>query len=206
MNHATKEALSNVSRETSERLEIFAKLLTSWNKKINLVAPATIGDLWERHILDSVGVFNACEPIPNHVADLGSGAGLPGLLMAVMDQENGGSNQFTLIESDARKGVFCRTAAREMGVKVTVITQRIEAAPPQNAGLVTARALAPLPKLLDYVARHLGENGVAVLPKGAQYKKEVEDARQTWNFTVETRPSLSDSNSAILRIGDLTRA
>lgn len=117
----------NVSRETIERLGTFAALVRKWNPKINLVSKAGLETLWERHILDSVQVFEAAPPNPAHWADLGSGGGFPGIVAAIMAAEKSYRTKFTLVESDQRKAVFLRNAAREIGLRVDVTTERIEA-------------------------------------------------------------------------------
>jgi 16S rRNA (guanine527-N7)-methyltransferase len=199
-------AAFDVSRETAARLQLYAELLTKWNARINLVAPATLADLWVRHIQDSTQVFALAPATAGHWVDLGTGGGLPGLICAILAAEKMPDCRFTLIESDQRKAAFLMTAARELGLTaVTVLAQRIEAVPPQSADIVSARALAPLPALLPMVIRHCAARSVALLPKGRDWASEVKAAQAEWNFTLTAHSSQTDSAARVLEIKELTR-
>ncbi|MEX5598223.1 16S rRNA (guanine(527)-N(7))-methyltransferase RsmG [Pseudophaeobacter sp. C1-32P7] len=203
----TTEALLerlNVSRETLDRLKIFEQVLQKWNPKINLVSRNSLDDLWTRHIIDSVQVFRCVSP-PNHWVDMGSGGGLPGVIVAIMAAEESPNTKVTLIESDQRKSAFLRTAARECGAKLTVISKRIEQADPQNADVLSARALADLSLLLEFSERHLSPTGTALFPKGANWKKEVDNARQRWRFDFEPITSLTEPDAVVLKIEGVAR-
>ncbi|MEX5578192.1 16S rRNA (guanine(527)-N(7))-methyltransferase RsmG [Pseudophaeobacter sp. A-200-2] len=203
----TTEALLerlNVSRETLDRLKIFEQVLLKWNPKINLVSRNSLDDLWTRHIIDSVQVFRCVSP-PNHWVDMGSGGGLPGVIVAIMAAEESPNTKVTLIESDQRKSAFLRTAARECGAKLTVISKRIEQADPQNADVLSARALADLSLLLEFAERHLSPTGIALFPKGANWKKEVDNARQRWRFDFEPITSLTEPDAVVLKIEGVAR-
>jgi 16S rRNA (guanine527-N7)-methyltransferase len=203
----TTEALLerlNVSRETFDRLKIFEQVLLKWNPKINLVSRNSLDDLWTRHIIDSVQVFRCVSP-PNHWVDMGSGGGLPGVIVAIMAAEESPNTKVTLIESDQRKSAFLRTAARECGAKLTVISKRIEQADPQNADVLSARALADLSLLLKFSERHLSPTGTALFPKGANWKKEVDNARQRWRFDFEPITSLTEPDAVVLKIEGVAR-
>jgi 16S rRNA (guanine527-N7)-methyltransferase len=203
----TTEALLerlNVSRETLDRLKIFEQVLLKWNPKINLVSRNSLDDLWTRHIIDSVQVFR-CVSSPNHWVDMGSGGGLPGVIVAIMAAEESPDTKVTLIESDQRKSAFLRTAARECGAKLTVISKRIEQADPQNADVLSARALADLSLLLEFSERHLSPTGTALFPKGANWKKEVDNARQRWRFDFEPITSLTEPDAVVLKIEGVAR-
>lgn len=195
----------NVSRETHDRLDIYAALLRKWNPKINLVAPSTIADLRSRHITDSAQLYNQAPTSFEHWVDLGSGGGFPGLVVAILVYENGSRGKITLIESDARKSAFLRTVLRETGVDATVITDRIENVTPQGADVVSARALAHMIKLLDFTNRHLSPEGVALLHKGRHWEKELRDAQQTWQFTYSAVKSVVQDNSVILNVAGVHR-
>lgn len=200
---ATAEALS-VSRETFERLKIYVDLLERWNPKINLVSRNSLKDIWTRHILDSVQVFRCAESV-SHWGDLGSGGGFPGMVCAIMAIEAAPDTQFTLVESDQRKSAFLRNVARECGVKCTVTSRRIEAVEPLHADVLTARALADLKTLMSFCDRHLAPDGMALLPKGATWKKELADARKEWKFEAEPITSLTEPQAVILKIKGVTR-
>ena len=195
----------SVSRETEARLGAFAALIEKWTQKINLIAPSTRDQLWERHIQDSAQLFNLRENASKW-ADLGSGAGLPGLVVAIIASDKAPNMRVTLVESDKRKAAFCRAAIRELGLSATVISERLEAAKPQVAEVVSARALAPLPILLGYAERHLAPGGIALFLKGAEHKAEINDALASWRFSVEKVPSATNPRGVILKVGDIKRA
>ncbi len=195
--------LRDVSRETQERLEHYAQALLKWSSRINLVAKATHDDVWTRHIEDSVQIFSAAPVGFGTWCDLGSGGGLPGLVVAILCREHSPNCAVTLIESDARKAAFLSMMARELDLKAMIIRARIESASPCAADIVSARALAPLPKLLGYVDRHLAPGGTALLPKGRNHAQEVEEARKSWRFDVQRRQSCVDPDSVILVVNNL---
>nr|WP_253949051.1 16S rRNA (guanine(527)-N(7))-methyltransferase RsmG [Mangrovicoccus sp. HB161399] len=195
-----------VSRETMELLETYQELLVKWNSRINLVAPATVEDRWNRHFKDSLQLFTMAPGVPQKWCDLGSGAGFPGLVCAIAAKVAGWPTKFTLIESDQRKCTFLRTVSRETGVRVEIISDRIEATEEQGADVVSARALAPLPRLLPWVQRHISGNGTALLPKGRTYQQELEEVRDNYAFSLEIQPSEVDSESVILKLESIRDA
>jgi len=198
---------TGVSRETLERLELYGRLLTTWNKRINLVGRSTLDDLWRRHMLDSAQLTTHLPPAPparrRVIVDLGSGAGFPGLVLSVL-----GAGQVHLIEADQRKAAFLREAARQTGCDAQVHSQRIEAMTPLPADVVTARACAPLAGLLAYAAPFLAAaesaQACCLFHKGKRADEELTEAGKAWNMSVESFQSRSDSGGTILRIG-LTR-
>lgn len=193
----------NVSRETAERLARYGQLIERWNPRINLVAPATIADLQQRHIADSLQISNYITPKSGLWADLGSGGGLPGIVLAVAFADL--DTRFVLVESDQRKATFLRTCIRELGLSnATVQNARIEAIDPLNAAYLSARALAPLPKLMPYLQQHLAAEGRAFLMKGRNWQQELGEARSNWRFDVETHPSNTQDGSAILEISGVS--
>ncbi|WP_158965087.1 16S rRNA (guanine(527)-N(7))-methyltransferase RsmG [Chachezhania sediminis] len=194
----------NVSRETMERLEIYAALLEKWNPKINLVSKSSIPDLWNRHILDSVQVWDAA-PRAVTWADLGSGGGFPGLVIAILAAGEPDGPAVTLIESDQRKAAFLRTVSRETGIDATIIAARIEAAEPQRADVISARALASLDLLLEFADRHLAPGGTALFPKGETWEKELAEARQRWQFSALPIKSRTQPGAVILSIEGVSR-
>lgn len=198
-----------VSRETQERFQIYADYLIRWNKKINLVSPSTIEHIWSRHILDSVQLSRLAAEDAQHWIDLGSGGGLPGLLVAAVRLESNPNFNMTLVDSDSRKCAFMAEAARAMAVPVAIKNQRLEASrvtslSSQRFEVISARALAPLKKLLDYAAPFLEKDSVCLFPKGKNRLAELEEARQTWDITVKEIVSLSDNEGAILRISGIS--
>ncbi|MBP9234482.1 MAG: 16S rRNA (guanine(527)-N(7))-methyltransferase RsmG [Tabrizicola sp.] len=208
MRNATELSVGsvNVSRETFEELRAYESLVRRWTPAINLVSKASVDDLWQRHIADSAQVFAAtgAESAQSWV-DLGSGGGFPGLVVAVLAKELRPDLRVTLVESDLRKATFLRQAAQALSLSVTVHSVRIESLAPQNADVLSARALAPLSDLLAHAERHLRKGGVAVFPKGARFAAELDDARKLWAFDVDVQPSLSDSEAALLVIRNFHR-
>jgi 16S rRNA (guanine527-N7)-methyltransferase len=192
----------DVSRETIEKLEAYTDLIRKWTPRINLIAPGSLPDLWQRHILDSAQLLPLAPPHPLTWVDLGSGAGLPGIVVAILDP----AIRVTLIESDQRKAAFLRTCARELALSVTVLTERAESAASQAADVVSARALAPLAALLPLVVRHVGPAGIALLPKGKSASTEVTEALRTWTFDLQSYASHTNPDAAILRLERITLA
>jgi 16S rRNA (guanine527-N7)-methyltransferase len=194
------QRLSHVSRETMGRLEAYLDLLKRWQKAINLVSNASLADPWRRHFLDSAQLMSHLPESPCRIADLGSGAGFPGLVLAIL-----GAGEAHLIESDGRKCAFLREAARLTGAQTPVHEGRIEAVDPIGADLVTARALAPLGKLLDYAVRHLKPGGLCLLLKGKGVEDELTEARKEWNMTFHKSVNHVEKKGWILHIGNITR-
>lgn len=193
----------NVSCETLNRLDIYADMLAHWSPHINLVASGTLAELRERHILDSAQLLAHIPEDARHLCDLGSGAGLPGLVLAAFAAELRPALRIELVESDHRKTVFLREAARSMNVVVRVFPARAEDLPTREADVVTARALAPLVRLLPLARRHLRPGGRAIFPKGAGWENEVREAQRTGAFTATAASSLTDSGARILVIEGL---
>ncbi|MDF1854955.1 16S rRNA (guanine(527)-N(7))-methyltransferase RsmG [Pseudooceanicola sp.] len=193
----------NVSRETIERLEAYVQILTKWNSSINLVSPATLNEVWSRHIVDSAQIFSLA-PWASKWADLGSGGGFPGLVIAILlGESNDGS--MILVESDQRKSAFLRTALRETNTKAQVVAERIEETAPLQADILTARALAPLTRLLTFTERHQRPGGVSIFPKGQSWRAEIEAAQAHWRFHYDAVPSKTNPDSVVLKVGDVAR-
>jgi len=190
----------DVSRETLDKLDSLLALVEKWNPAINLVAPGSLADGWHRHVMDSAQLFQF---IPRHtlkIADFGSGAGFPGLVLAILAQAGLPNAHLTLVESDKRKATFLSQAARQLDLSVTVLTDRAEALPPLRADVVTARALAPLITLCGIAARHLASDGLAIFPKGSQADKELAEAGTRWQFDAQLHQSRTDSAAQILTL------
>lgn len=195
---AAFRSATGVSRETLDRLAVYHELLCKWQPKINLVGPATLADAWRRHFLDSAQLRPLLPEAPSRLADLGSGAGFPGLVLAAL-----GVGEVHLIESDARKCAFLREAARVMGVDVTVHNRRIDAVAPLNVDIVTARALAPVAELIRLGAPHLRPGGEFLLLKGRNVDAELTEATKYWIMAAQRQPSRSDDEGCVLRLSDL---
>ncbi|MEM9523379.1 MAG: 16S rRNA (guanine(527)-N(7))-methyltransferase RsmG [Pseudomonadota bacterium] len=197
----------DVSRETLDRLGIYHALLMEWNPRINLVSKSTIPAAWTRHILDSAQVFTLCPEVRHreHWLDIGSGGGFPGMVCAILAKEALPDLRFTLIESDKRKSVFLRTVAQRTGISVRICADRSENVPPQDADILSARALAPLNDLLYHVERHVAAGGMALLPKGVRYPQEITVARKCWHFDLKMHPSVIDAQAIILEMRGVRR-
>lgn len=181
------------------RLQAYVELLVKWQARINLVAPKTLPEVWTRHVLDSAQLLAHMTGRPGPVLDLGSGAGFPGLVLAIL-----GRDDITLVEADRRKAAFLQEAARITGAAVTIAACRIEALRPIRAGIVTARALAPVSELLHYAAPFADESTLYLFLKGERADAELTTARERWNMKVDKAPSLSDTRGVILRLEGVT--
>lgn len=189
----------NVSRETLARLDAYVNLLLVWNKRINLIARSTEADVWRRHILDSAQLYPLIPRDCSSLMDLGSGAGFPGLVLAIM-----GVGGVRLVESDARKAAFLREAARVTGAVAEVIHRRIEALSPGPVDVVTARALAPLSELLTLAAPHMGPKTIGLFLKGQHLEAELTQAHKIWRMTVDCIPSRSDPSGSVVRVREVS--
>ena len=191
-----------VSRETLAYLDRYVALLVTWQSRVNLIAPSTIGEIWTRHVADSLSLERHI-PAFQRAVDLGSGAGFPGLVIASMRAESGGT--VDLIESNAKKAAFLRTVQRETGLRGTVHAGRIEecGAALAAAEIVTARALAPLETLLTLVAPHIAPSTRCFFAKGRSHEQEINAAAAHWRFSMVKHESALEDGSVVLEIGDI---
>jgi 16S rRNA (guanine527-N7)-methyltransferase len=189
-----------VSRETLARLEAYAELLTRWSARINLIGRDTIADLWRRHILDSAQLRRLVPDGARSMIDLGSGAGLPGLVLAVL-----GVPGVELVEADSRKSVFLREAVRITEADAMIRPCRIEAVPRHPVDVVTARACAPLDRLLGLAERFLAPGSECLFLKGERVEEELTLARKNWTMAVSISESRSDPRGVILRLQQVAR-
>ena len=187
----------DVSRETLGRLETYVDLLKRWQRRRNLIGRGTEADIWRRHILDSGQLAAHLPAGARRIVDLGSGAGLPGLVLAILT-----GAETTLVESDAAKAAFLVEAARATGAPCEVRRARIEALEPWPVDAVTARALAPLSRLLEYAAPFRapgpGDPPVCLFPKGARWREELTEARAAWHISARDAPSATEPAARIL--------
>ena len=194
-----------VSRETFADLERYVSLLKVWTKKINLISKSTVPDVWSRHVMDSVQVYNAIDTTGDLWLDIGSGGGLPGLVVAILLKHDNHETKTVMIESDVRKATFLRTVVRELELNASVVTSRVETTEPVKASIISARALGPLVDLLGYADRHLDCDGLGIFSKGQSWQKEVDEAREMWRFDLDVIDSMTDPKAAILKIGGISR-
>ena len=189
-----------VSRETLARLEAYATLLVRWSARINLVGRNTLADLWRRHFLDSAQLRPLLPADAKSVIDLGSGAGFPGLVLATL-----GAPGVELVEADSRKSAFLREAARITAVDVAIRSCRIQAVPPHPVDVVTARACAPLERLLGLAAPFLAATTACLFLKGERVEDELTLARKHWTMTARLCQSRSDPRGVVLRLQQVAR-
>jgi 16S rRNA (guanine527-N7)-methyltransferase len=189
----------NVSRETFSRLRSYVDLLLTWNKRINLVSKSTEPDIWRRHILDSAQLYPLIPRDCSSLTDLGSGAGFPGLVLAIM-----GVKGVRLVESDARKCAFLREVARITQTEAQVHNQRIERLAPGPVDIVTARALAPLTDLLNLARPLIGPKTLCFFLKGQHIEAELTQAHKIWRMQVDCRPSRSDPTGSVVRVQEVS--
>jgi 16S rRNA (guanine527-N7)-methyltransferase len=193
-------AASGVSRETMERLEAYAALLVAWSARINLVGRATLGDLWRRHFLDSAQLLPLIPSNAKNLVDLGSGAGFPGLVLAIL-----GVRGVELIEADSRKAAFLREATRVTAAAATIRGCRIEAVAPYEADVVTARGCAPLDRLLTLGERFIGQRSTCLFLKGMHTEEELTTAGKAWRMSVSRHPSRADPGGSVLLLQQVVR-
>jgi len=193
-------AATGVSRETLERLEAYAALLVAWSARINLVGRATLDDLWRRHFLDSAQLLPLIPPGARSLVDLGSGAGFPALVLAIL-----GVPGVELVEADSRKVAFLREAARIAAAEITIRGCRVEAVPPHTVDVVTARACAPLDGLLALGERFIGPHTTCLFLKGARAEEELTAAGKAWTMTVSRHSSRADPGGSVLSLQQVVR-
>jgi 16S rRNA (guanine527-N7)-methyltransferase len=194
----------DVSRESCQRLEAYVDLLLTWQKRINLIGPSTAEQVWTRHILDAVQLLPLFPPGRLALADLGSGAGIPGLVLAIA-----GGHEAHLYESNGKKAAFLGQAIRTTGANARVHQVRLEDLPGHpglpGVGVVTARALAPLPLLLDYAEPFLDAGAIGLFHKGQDVDNELTEATKYWKLQVKKHPSITDSRGVILEVREASR-
>jgi 16S rRNA (guanine527-N7)-methyltransferase len=183
-------------------LETFAALLRKWNAVQNLVSRETLDDLWPRHIEDSLQLLPLLRPTDQIIVDMGSGGGFPAIPLAIASRET--SRRFILLEPITKKAAFLRTVARELSLAVQVHAVRAEDfASRETAGVITSRALAPLPVLLGLSGHIFPPEGHMLLLKGMNYRRELDAAAQLYDFDVVIHLSRTDPGAAILEISKL---
>ena len=193
-------AANDVSRETLGRLDRIVGTLDDWRGRSNLIGPREWPVIWTRHVADCYQLLGLI-PETAKVVDLGSGAGFPGLIVAAARP----AGHVTMVESVGKKCAFLRAAIDAAGLAASVRQERVESVEPMPADFVTARAFAPLPKLLDYAAPWLKRGATGLFLKGERWKEELTEARQTWNFAHEAIPSRVGGSGTILIVRELER-
>ena len=196
---------ANVSRETLARLKLLVDLLEDWNQRHNLVSRRSLAEVWCRHVWDSAQLLDFIPASAGSLVDLGSGAGFPGMVLAVLLRDRP-RFRTVLYEATRKKSAFLVAAAERISVAAEVRHARIEDAPPESFDVVAARACAPLPRLLLYAHIFQGPNTRNLFLKGQNVGPELTEAHRSWKMSVERHPSRSDSSGTILVVEGLRRA
>lgn len=196
----------NVSRETFKKIKQFAELLKVWNQKMNLVSRNSLEDLWKRHILDSVQLINYISPQVKNLLDIGSGAGFPAIILAILLQEKNPETKITLVESITKKTVYLNDVREKLGLSnVKVINSRVENINLPKPNLITARAVAALDVLCGYVSKIGNNNTESLFLKGKSYKDEIAEAEKHWKFDLEVFPNKYSDEGVILKLSNLRK-
>ena len=190
---------TSVSRETLARLKVFVALLEEWNARHNLVSKSSLTDVWRRHVWDSAQLAPLIPASAKTLADLGSGAGFPGLVLAILRPEL----SVTLFEATRKKADFLKAAAERVRARVEVRNERMEEAEPKVFDIVTARACAPLEKLLSYAQLFSGPNTICLFLKGQSVEAELTQTHKSWRMKALRHPSLTDPSGSILDVREL---
>ena len=185
----------DVSRETCEKLDHYVALLTKWQASINLVSPKTIETIWERHILDCAQLLSYLPQAPKRILDLGSGAGLPAVLLAILT-----NHDIEMVESDTRKCAFMQTALRETESQAVIHNERLEQLAPRSADIITARAFAPLTRILDWTKHQHKEGQIFWLLKGRSVNEELTNLSVSQKVITNEYESLVSGDGVILRL------
>ena len=199
-------SIQYVSRETYEKFGIFYDTLVKWQKSINLISNSSLDNIWTRHILDSAQLYKYTSNISGNILDFGSGAGFPGLILAMMGNQN-----INVVESDERKCAFIREVSRLSKTKLNIHNCRIEKLKFIKPELITARALAPLEKLIEYIENYMKKDNNSNLRtlkllflKGKNYKLELAELKKIKKFDLKVFPSVSDEHGKILYIKNVS--
>ena len=195
----------NVSRETFDKLKHYQSMLIEWQSKFNLVSSSTLDDAWNRHFLDSVQLF---QYIPNQAKvlyDFGSGAGFPGMVLAIMANEKMPDLQVSLIESTTKKTLYLNAVKSKTNANVTILNDRIENLQLPKADVITSRAMASLTELLGYAYKFCKKESVCIFPKGKKYAEELSEAHKRWKFKCRIVASTQSDEGKILIINNLSK-
>lgn len=195
----------NVSRETYKKLENYQTLVLEWNSKFNLISKSTEMNIWERHIVDSLQLIRYISKEDKILLDLGSGAGFPAVVLAIARQEFYPDLQINLVESIGKKATFLRTVNEQLKLNMNIYQERIEKLNIEKVDIITSRALASLPKLLEYAKPFCKKETKLILPKGEKWSVENDEAQKQWEYKYEIYNSDTSDVGKILRISDLRR-
>jgi len=195
----------NVSRETILSLEKFQNMVLEWNNCFNLISKSSAENIWERHILDSLQLCAFISKKNRILYDLGSGAGFPAIVLAIVGKQLFPELKISLIESISKKVKFLNEVKKELELNVNIIHDRIENLKLPQADIITSRALASLEKLLNYTEPFCKKQTTLIFPKGEKWQEEVREAEEKWLFNIDTYQSKTNENSRILKINNVRR-
>ncbi len=195
----------NVSCETFDQLKTYQALLNEWQEKFNLVSRSSLEDAWNRHFLDSAQLINFMPEDAKTLADFGSGAGFPAMVLAIMVKEKTPYLKITLIESIKKKTLYLNEVAKKTNTPVTIINDRIENIAPQKFDIITSRAMTALSELLKYAFPFCKKKTVCLFPKGKNYAAELAEAHKHWRFNCRIEPSKVSDEGKILIITDIAK-
>ena len=190
----------NVSRETLNGFYEYETLLSKWNEKINLVSKNTLVDIWERHFLDSGQIIKHVEVSGKRWVDVGSGAGFPGLVVALLLRDRKIDCDLVLVEKNPKKGFFLNEVIRKLNLSVEVVNDNIDNLEPLNADILSARAFSELNNLMEIAFRHRKKEGICLFLKGENYRIELDKTLNYWFFDYDIVDSLSSSSGKIIRV------
>jgi 16S rRNA (guanine527-N7)-methyltransferase len=190
----------NVSRETLNGFYEYKTLLCKWNEKINLVSKHTLINIWERHFLDSGQIIIDVDASGKRWVDVGSGAGFPGLVVALLLRDRKVDCDLILVEKHPKKVFFLKEVIRKLNLSVEVVNENIYTLEPLNADILTARAFSELNNLMEIAFRHRKKEGICLFLKGENYKIELDKTLNNWFFDYDIVGSLSSSSGNIIRV------
>ncbi len=195
----------NVSRETMNKLKAYEKLVLEWNNRFNLISKSSVEFIWERHIEDSLQLCKFITSKDEILYDFGSGAGFPAIVIAIVAEELFPNLKVSLVESIGKKATFLNEVKNVLGLNVVVYNDRIENLKLPKADIISSRALASLPKLLEYSKPFCKTTTRLIFPKGEKWKDEVLEAEKNWKFDYQTEQSLTSDTGCILQIKNIRR-
>lgn len=196
----------SVSRETFSKLEKYCQAIIEWQSKMNLVSKSSLQDIWKRHIEDSAQLFNLIPATAKNLLDIGSGAGFPGMVIAIISAEKTPYLNITLTESITKKTLFLNYTKDLLHLENTnILNTRVETIKNKKFSIITARAVTNLVDLLEYSYQLLDKNGLCIFPKGKSYKEEIEQAKKQWQFSLTIVDSQTSEEGKILVINKLTK-
>ena len=194
-----------VSHETMLLLKKYQSLLNEWQEKFNLVSRSSLEDAWNRHFVDSVQLYKYIPQDAKNMIDFGSGAGFPGMVLAIVGREKTPYLKVFLVESIKKKTMYLNEVAKSTGVDVEIINDRIENIKKQKFDVITSRAMTSLVDLLKYSYPFCKKNTVCIFPKGQNYAVELKEAQKKWNFSFIIETSETSEDGRILIITNISK-